>query len=154
MTLDVEKVAKELVGYLGTADFKPRDSDGNDLQYGDDMTLRFKVGTVYGEVAVTVWKDGRQVEALRILSEKQVPEAKHRLDRIIYNHQRTEPMVEVKGEAGEVLAEGADPIAPIPEDEPWAWTGKEKSQRPVPPPEVPDMPVEPPTEKPAAGGKA
>lgn len=63
-----------------------RDADGSDFQFGSDTSLRFKVGMVYGEVTVTVWQEGKQTQAIRILSDAQVVEAKHHLDAIITAH--------------------------------------------------------------------
>ncbi len=86
--LDVEDTAKQMVRYLGDHHFVPRDADGNDLQYGDDKSLRFKVGTVYGEVAVQIVRNGHAdpSETIRILNAAQITEAKHTLDQIIRKH--------------------------------------------------------------------
>lgn len=78
----VAKINKYLEGH----EFHPRDADGNDFQYGHDKSLRFKTGTVYGEVAVQVVKDDRTVEVIRILRDERVVEAQEQIDRIIQQH--------------------------------------------------------------------
>jgi hypothetical protein len=55
-----------------------------DFQYGEDTRLRFKTGTVYGEVTVTVWQGQRQVDVIRCTNEAQVTEALHEIDRYVH----------------------------------------------------------------------
>lgn len=64
-------------------DFRPRDADGSDFQYGTDPGLRFKTGTVRGEVTVSVWRYERRIQdPIRIFTDKQAVEAKHEIDRL------------------------------------------------------------------------
>lgn len=86
--LDVEDTAKGMTRHLADHHFVSRDADGNDLQYGDDKSLRFKVGTSYGEVAIQIVRDGHAnpSETIRILNAAQIAEAKHTLDRAIAEH--------------------------------------------------------------------
>jgi len=83
-----ESTVKEINDYLATHGFEPRDADGNDFQYGVDTDLRFKTGTVYGEVAIQVVIHGKTQEVIRILSDAQVTEVKHQIDGIIHRHQQ------------------------------------------------------------------
>lgn len=88
MTLNLESTVEQMFGCLADHHFVPRDADGNDLQYGDDKTLRFKVGTSYGEVAVQIVRNGTAdpTETIRILNESHIAEAKHTIDRVIHEH--------------------------------------------------------------------
>lgn len=97
-TLDVKAARDKIVANLADHGFLPRDADGADFQFHDDMTLRFKVGTVYGEVAVTVWKHDRQMkDVIRVFTEAQIVEANHRIDGIINDHFTTEERNEGPG---------------------------------------------------------
>lgn len=82
--IDCEAAVKAIHANLKEHDFRPRDADISDFQFGTDPGLRFKVGTVYGEVTITVWSYGRQTEVIRVLSDAQVNEAKYRLDALIH----------------------------------------------------------------------
>jgi hypothetical protein len=82
--IDVELGARRIVNNLREHDFRNRDADPTDFQFGMDPGLRFKVGTVRGEVTITVWKWAKQVEVIRVLSDAQVVEAKHRIDALIH----------------------------------------------------------------------
>lgn len=68
--MDVAKVRNQVVTYLRSEGFKPRDADGTDFA-DEDGIFRFKVGTVYGEVTVTVWQGARCVDTIRVLNEEQ-----------------------------------------------------------------------------------
>ena len=86
-TLDIVKVRERIVKNLADHGFVPRDADDADFQFGTDMSLRFKVGTVRGEVAITVWVNDRQrKDVIRVLTEAQVVEANHTIDGIINQH--------------------------------------------------------------------
>lgn len=90
-TLDIEAARGKIVANLADHGFLPRDADGADFQFGDDMTLRFKVGTSRGEVAITVWKYDRQAkDVIRVYTEAQIVEANHKIDAIIHGHFTTE----------------------------------------------------------------
>lgn len=78
----VAKINEHLRGH----EFHPRDADGNDFQYGEDSGLRFKTGTVYGEVSVQVVKQGHTAEVIRVLRSERVDDAKHQIDNIIARH--------------------------------------------------------------------
>jgi hypothetical protein len=85
MIEDVTKVVKEINDYLISHDFKPRDADASDFAYGPMSTLRFKTGTVYGEVSIQVVRADKPVHVIRIINEAQIPEVKHEIDRFIAN---------------------------------------------------------------------
>lgn len=103
--IDEAAVVQKINHYLTTHDFKPRDADGNDFQYGHDTSLRFKTGTVYGEVSVQVYIDNKVAEVIRIIRNERVVEAQEQIDRIIKFHrydveeifvdEREEPVAEV-----------------------------------------------------------
>lgn len=82
--IDVEAGVRSINQHIREHGFRANGADGNDFQYGTDPGLRFKTGTVYGEVTVTVWNHQRQIEAIRILSEAQIVEAKHEIDGLIH----------------------------------------------------------------------
>lgn len=84
MTFDVAAGVAAINKHLKEHDFRATGADGNDFQYGTDPGLRFKTGTSYGEVAVTVWKHQRQVQAIRAMNEEQIVEAKHEIDALIH----------------------------------------------------------------------
>lgn len=86
MTLNLEPTVDQVFNHLADHHFVPRDADGSDLQFGDDRSLRFKVGTSHGEVAIQVWREGQPVHVIRILNTVQLVEAKHEVDRIISGH--------------------------------------------------------------------
>jgi hypothetical protein len=84
---DVETGVKEINEYLIEKGYVPRDADGADFQREDDRILRFKTGTVFGEVTVTIWVNDRQAKhPIRILGHHQMEDAKHRIDQIIALH--------------------------------------------------------------------
>lgn len=83
--IDIVAGAKALRQTLKEHNFTERDADGSDFQFGTDPSLRFKVGTVKGEVTLTVWKHARCVETIRVLTDEQVVEAKHRIDSLVHD---------------------------------------------------------------------
>ncbi len=90
MSLNLESTVEQICNYMADHHFVPRDADGNDLQYGDDKTLRFKIGTSYGEVAIQIVRNGHAdpSETIRILNAAQITEAKHEIDRVIDFHRQ------------------------------------------------------------------
>lgn len=84
--LDVEYVVSEINRYLEGHNFKPRDADPTDHQYGDDRSLRFKTGTSRGEVAVTILEDGKPNQIIRILNPDHMINAKYTIDKRIRDH--------------------------------------------------------------------
>lgn len=82
--IDEAAACKRVHEFLGERGFVPRDADGSDLQRGTDTGLRFKIGTVYGEVAVHVLEANRLTHTIRILRDTKVDEALANLERIIY----------------------------------------------------------------------
>ena len=72
INIDVTEVVKEVRENLDSYGFKARDADGSDYQRGSDSSLRFKVGTKYGEVTVAVYRDERPEEYLRATTLEQV----------------------------------------------------------------------------------
>lgn len=84
MIKDVHLARNKVVANLEAHGFKTRDADPTDFQFGDDQGLRFKVGTAYSEVTVTVWRSDRQRKtALRATSDEQVVELNHDVDALI-----------------------------------------------------------------------
>lgn len=84
MRFDVEAGVKEINKFLVDQGYTPRDADGADFQRGSDRTLRFKTGTVHGEVTITVWvNDRQQKQPIRILGDHQIIEAKTTLIMLI-----------------------------------------------------------------------
>lgn len=89
--MDVTPVVKEINDYLISHNFKPRDADKQDFAYGPMSTLRFKTGTVYGEVTIQVIQADKPAEMIRILNEAQVVEAKYAIDRFIAEWRTPKP---------------------------------------------------------------
>lgn len=84
--IDVEAGAKSIVQHLKGHDFRNAGADPTDFQYGSDPGLRFKVGTVRGEVTVSVWRHSRQIkQPIRCMSDAQVIEAKHEIDALVHD---------------------------------------------------------------------
>ncbi len=67
--LDEAKVLKAVHGILARHGIVARDADHADFGHPTITHTRFKTGTSYGEVTITVWKGNRQVQAIRILNE-------------------------------------------------------------------------------------
>lgn len=85
--LDARVGAKFFMDYLGEMGFLPRDADGNDLQHGDDQSLRFKIGTSYHEVAIQiVYADTNPTRVMRVTHDHQIPEAAETLRTVIERH--------------------------------------------------------------------
>jgi hypothetical protein len=85
ISIDIVKVREKIVKNLTEHGFRPHGADPSDFQFGTDPGLRFKVGTVYGEVTVTIWKYARQVKKpIRILNDEQAIEANHQIDALIH----------------------------------------------------------------------
>lgn len=64
--INVQSMRDRVITHLATRGFLPRDADGTDFAKVDS-TIRFKVGTSYGEVAVTTWSGSVRVgPAVRI----------------------------------------------------------------------------------------
>ena len=64
------------------SDFAPPDAVGN-------QGLRFKVGTSYGEVAITPYIDNIRKSTMRILSDAMRAEVKHSIDATIRNWRKS-----------------------------------------------------------------
>lgn len=100
MSLDIVKVRGQVATRLREHGYKPRDADPADFQFEDDRTLRFKVGTQYGEVAISVWwNDERAKDVIRITQEAQVAEALHAIDALVQSRaagREVEPITDVK----------------------------------------------------------
>ncbi len=64
--IDVADVRNDLIKRLAAHGFTQAASDPTDFQQGTSRALRFKVGTQYGEVAVTAWNYSRQVGVRRV----------------------------------------------------------------------------------------
>lgn len=80
--IDVATQVARINNHILTHGFRKPGSEP-DFQYGDDTSLRFKTGTVYGEVTITVWKHQRQIDVIRCTNDEQVVEALHEIDRLI-----------------------------------------------------------------------
>lgn len=80
--INVEQAVKAINNHLKEHDFRCPGAD-SDFRFGTDPGLRFKTGTVYGEVTVTIWRYGKQIDVIRILNDAQVVEAKHEIDAFI-----------------------------------------------------------------------
>lgn len=73
--IDVAAIRSQVADHLWVMGFEPRGADPSDFQRGTDSSLRFKVGTSYGEVAVQVLVNNKKDDVIRVVSEAQVPEA-------------------------------------------------------------------------------
>ena len=70
MALDVVTTRRTVVNTLVVHGYRPGDADGADFRNPERPHVRFKVGTVYGEVTVTCWDQAnRQFKAIRILND-------------------------------------------------------------------------------------
>jgi len=74
--------ALERHGYTQSA------ADPTDFQQGSNRGLRFKVGTQYGEVTITVWNYSRQVGVHRATKDAHIDDLIHIID------QRVEELAE------------------------------------------------------------
>lgn len=78
--IDVVAGVQAIRQHLRDHNFHVRDADPSDYQFGTDPGLRFKLGTVYGEVTITVWRFAKQIAVIRALNEAQIIEAKYEID--------------------------------------------------------------------------
>ena len=85
---NVTKAVGEIRGALAAHGFAPRDADPTDFQNGDDPTLRFKVGTKYGEVTVQIVREGRPVEPIRATSSGGLVRVINRVDALAAAHNK------------------------------------------------------------------
>lgn len=70
--INVPNVRRRIVSELAEWGWIPRDADGTDFAHPDNRNgLRFKIGTSYGEVAVTVWMGSQQMLAVRTIRDDQ-----------------------------------------------------------------------------------
>lgn len=69
MIENVYDAYKRVAAELAQLGFTPRDADGSDYQRGDDQSLRFKVGTSTGEVAVQIFRGKHPAGVMRAISE-------------------------------------------------------------------------------------
>lgn len=83
MIKDIVAARQKVVDNLEDHGYRPRDADPTDFQVGNDRTLRFKVGTQHSEITVTVWREDQSVQTLRAVTEEQVVELNHSVDRQI-----------------------------------------------------------------------
>lgn len=85
--IDVQAVRKGIVEYLAEMGFVPRDADITDLQHGTDNSLRFKVGTSMGEVAViAVYDSSQRNKVWRITQAHHIIEVRARIRDTIRDH--------------------------------------------------------------------
>lgn len=84
-TLDVAAVVKDVNEHLSYNGFVARDADENDFANPAYPGLRFKTGTVYGEVGVQIVRDGKcnPMETIRILNPGQIGRAKEEITKKI-----------------------------------------------------------------------
>lgn len=82
MTINVEKVHRKIRVFLNQNGYAQRDADPSDLR--GPGSLRFKTGTVYGEVTVVVLDGSRTIDTIRILNEgNSFVEAVNRLEEFV-----------------------------------------------------------------------
>jgi predicted Zn-dependent protease len=70
--IDIVAGRNRIVQALARAGFTQSASDPSDYQQGTSRALRFKVGTQYGEVTMTVWNYSRQIGVHRAISDAQI----------------------------------------------------------------------------------
>lgn len=81
--LDVAATRRDLVRFLSSIGFEPRDADGADFA-SPSSPVRFKVGTSYGEVAITCWDHrNQQFRAIRITSVRGLHQAKLEINEVL-----------------------------------------------------------------------
>lgn len=85
---DVTEAVEEIRWTLAAHGFAPRDADPTDYQNGDDSSLRFKVGTRYGEVTVQIVREDRTVEPVRATSSEGLVRVINRVDALAAAHNR------------------------------------------------------------------
>lgn len=96
---DITEAVAEIRETLDSYEFRPRDADPTDFQCGGDSSLRFKVGTRYGEVTVQILRSWRsasrthslrkdtKIEYLRITTPDHLARALNRIERVIVKHE-------------------------------------------------------------------
>lgn len=113
--INEEAAATKIHEYLREFGFVPRDADGSDFQRGTDDTLRFKVGTVYGEVTISSWGRKEQINAVRVLRDEQVVGARSWIRHQIDDHEGVDRIdLHVEGRE-EPVASVAVPPEPLDE---------------------------------------
>lgn len=70
--IDVQAGRNKVVRALERAGYTMSGADPTDFQKGTDRSLRFKVGTQYGEVTVTTWNYSRQIGVNRATRDVQI----------------------------------------------------------------------------------
>lgn len=85
---DVTEAVEEIRWALAAHGFTPRDADPTDFQNGADSTLRFKVGTKYGEVTVQIIREDRPVEPIRATNSEGLVRVINRVDALAAAHNR------------------------------------------------------------------
>lgn len=85
---DVTEAVDEVRWALAAHGFAPRDADHTDFQSGTDSTLRFKVGTRYGEVTVQIVREDRPVEPIRATNSEGLVRVINRVDALATAHNR------------------------------------------------------------------
>lgn len=70
--IDIVAGRNKIVRAMERAGFKQSAADLTDFQQGADRSLRFKVGTQYGEVTLMVWNYSRQVGVHRATKDAQI----------------------------------------------------------------------------------
>lgn len=100
-SLDIVAGVKHVNHVLAGLGFTPRDADENDFQRGSDRHLRFKTGTMYGEVTVQVFVDNQRKKALRFLTDVQLHTAENQIRSVIRTYAEPEP-------ERTVVSDGAD----------------------------------------------
>ena len=86
--LDVTEAVEEIRWALVAHGFTPRDADPTDFQNGDDSTLRFKVGTQYGEVTLQIVREDRPVEPIRATNSGGLVRVINRVDALAAAHNK------------------------------------------------------------------
>ncbi len=84
---DITEAVAEIRETLDSYEFRPRDADPTDFQCGGDSSLRFKVGTRYGEVTVQILRKDTKIEYLRITTPDHLARALNRIERVIVKHE-------------------------------------------------------------------
>lgn len=85
---NVTEAVGEIRWALAAHGFTPRDADPTDFQNGADSTLRFKVGTRYGEVTIQIVREGRPVEPVRAINTEGLVRVINRVDALAAAHNK------------------------------------------------------------------
>lgn len=78
--IEPAKVVKLVNTRLQQMGYRPADADGQDFRKGGANSIRFKTGTSHGEVTVTVWRGPRQIDVLRIISDRSYDETMRKIE--------------------------------------------------------------------------